>query len=84
VAAKLADQRLDGLDDPEAAARVLRTCAATFRDYSIVATRERELRDELERLPDAVAVVPALEDDVHDVSGLASIGEHLLGGRSRS
>ena len=55
---------------------MLRTCASTFRDYAIVATRERELRDELGRLPDAVAAVPALEDDVHDVSGLATIGEH--------
>jgi len=80
VAAKLADQRVDGLSDRAAAARVLQTCASTFRDYSIVATRERELRDELGRVPETVAVVPALEDDVHDVAGLALIGEHLLAG----
>jgi anion-transporting ArsA/GET3 family ATPase len=79
VAAKLAERGLDGLEEPDDTARVLRTCATTFRDYSIVATRERELRDELERLPETVAVLPALEDDVHDVAGLATIGEHLLG-----
>ncbi|HEY8215626.1 MAG TPA: ArsA-related P-loop ATPase [Acidimicrobiia bacterium] len=80
VAAKLAERGLEGLDDRDATARVLRTCATTFRGYSIVATRERELRDELERLPETVAVLPALEDDVHDVAGLATIGKHLLGG----
>jgi anion-transporting ArsA/GET3 family ATPase len=79
-AAKLVEQGIDGIDDPEAVARVLRTCASTFRDYAIVATRERELRDELGRLPDAVAVVPALEEDVHDVAGLAMIGEYLFAG----
>jgi anion-transporting ArsA/GET3 family ATPase len=78
VAAKLAERGLDGLEDRDATTRVLRTGATTFRDYSIVATRERELRDELERLPETVAVLPALEDDVHDVAGLAIIGEHLL------
>jgi anion-transporting ArsA/GET3 family ATPase len=80
VANRLAERGLDGLDDPIAIARVLQTCAATFRDYSIVATRERELRDELGRVPEALAVVPALEDDVHDVAGLAVIGEHLMTG----
>ena len=79
VAAKLAERGLDGLEERDDTGRVLRTCATTFRDYSIVATRERELRDELERLPETVAVLPALEDDVHDVAGLATIGEHLLG-----
>jgi anion-transporting ArsA/GET3 family ATPase len=80
IASKLAERGLDGLEDCDATARVLRTCATTFRDYSIVATRERELRDELERLPETVAVLPALEDDVHDLAGLATIGDHLLRG----
>jgi len=66
------------LDDPEAVARVLRTMAATFRDYSVVATRERELRGELGRVPDVVASVPAFPDDVHDLAGLARIGRALL------
>ncbi|HMK10051.1 MAG TPA: ArsA-related P-loop ATPase, partial [Acidimicrobiales bacterium] len=80
IATKLAERGVVSEDDVETAARVLKTCAATFRDYAIVATRERELRDELGRLPDAVAVVPALEDDVHDVTGLATIAGHLLAG----
>jgi anion-transporting ArsA/GET3 family ATPase len=79
VAQKLVGRRLDGITDVESTARVLRTIGETFRSYSIVATRERELRDELARIPDAVAVVPALEDDVHDLEGLAAMSEHLFG-----
>lgn len=70
---------VDGLDDADAVARVLHSAAMTYLEYSIVATRERELREELARVPDAIAVVPALEDDVHDLEGLAEIGTRLLG-----
>ncbi len=68
-----------GLEDLERTARVLRTIGATFRDYSVVATREREVREELGRVPDVVASVPAFPDDVHDLAGLARIGRALLG-----
>jgi anion-transporting ArsA/GET3 family ATPase len=67
------------LDDPDRVARVLRTMAATFRGYSVVATRERELRAELAGVPEVVASVPAFPDDVHDLAGLARIGRALLG-----
>ncbi|HUV10351.1 MAG TPA: ArsA-related P-loop ATPase, partial [Acidimicrobiia bacterium] len=77
VAAKIG--HVDGLDDADAVARVLHSAAMTYLEYSIVATRERELREELARVPDAIAVVPALEDDVHDLEGLAEIGTRLLG-----
>jgi len=77
VASRLS--QVDGLDDTEAVSRVLRSAAMTYLEYSIVATRERELRDELSGGPDAIAVVPALEDDVHDLGGLAEIGKRLLG-----
>jgi anion-transporting ArsA/GET3 family ATPase len=80
IARKLVEGGVVGEADVDSTARVLRTCAATFRDYAIVATRERELRDELGRLPDAVAAVPALEDDVHDLNGLATIAAHLFEG----
>jgi anion-transporting ArsA/GET3 family ATPase len=80
IARKLVETGVVGEADVDSTARVLRTCATTFRDYAIVATRERELRDELGRLPDAVAAVPALEDDVHDVSGLATIADALFAG----
>ncbi|MFO7590099.1 MAG: ArsA-related P-loop ATPase [Acidimicrobiia bacterium] len=77
VAAKVG--RIDGLEDADAVARVLRSAATTYLDYSVVATRERELRDELARVPDAIALVPAFEDDIHDLEGLAEIGSLLLG-----
>jgi anion-transporting ArsA/GET3 family ATPase len=70
------------LADEDRAARVLRTAAETFLDYAVVANREAELREELARLPDVVATVPALEDDVHDVRGLVQIGEQLFTGVS--
>jgi anion-transporting ArsA/GET3 family ATPase len=67
------------LADAERTARVLRTMASTFRDYSVVATRESELRVELGRGPDVVVSVPAFADDVHDLAGLARISRRLLG-----
>jgi len=78
VVAALGEIGVDALTDEEATTRVLCTAAETFRNYSVVATREAELRTELARLPDVVVNVPALEDDVHDVSGLATIGERLF------
>ena len=69
----------DSLEDLERTARVLHTIGATFRDYSVVATRERELREELARAPEVVASVPAFPDDVHDLAGLARISRALLG-----
>jgi len=66
------------LDDPARTGRVLATVAATYRDYSVVATRERELRAELAREPEVLATVPALPDEVHDLAGLARIGRALL------
>ncbi|HEV2308943.1 MAG TPA: ArsA-related P-loop ATPase, partial [Acidimicrobiia bacterium] len=66
------------LDDPARTARVLSTIAGTYRDYGVVAARERELRAELARVPDVLATVPALPDDVHDLAGLARIGRALL------
>jgi anion-transporting ArsA/GET3 family ATPase len=66
------------LDDPARTARVLSTIAGTYRDYGVVAARERELRAELARVPDVLATVPALPDEVHDLAGLARIGRALL------
>ena len=78
AAAALAGLGIPGLEDTEHTVRVLRTVASSYRDYAVVATREVELRAELSRVPDVVATVPALEDDVHDIDGLACIGEHLF------
>jgi anion-transporting ArsA/GET3 family ATPase len=67
------------LDDPVRVARVLRTVGTSFENFAVVATREAEMRASLERPPDVVATVPILTQDVHDLVGLARIGECLLG-----
>jgi anion-transporting ArsA/GET3 family ATPase len=78
LAEQLAALEDPALADPTRTARVLSIVADTFQDYAVVATREAELREELGRLPDVVATVPAFEDDVHDVAGLARIGDALF------
>jgi anion-transporting ArsA/GET3 family ATPase len=66
------------LSECERDSRVLRTAAETFLDYRTVAAHEAELRAELARAPEIVVNVPGLEDDVHDVTGLARVGERLF------
>jgi anion-transporting ArsA/GET3 family ATPase len=66
--------------DPGSVARVLRTVGRSYRNFAVVATREAELKARLARVPDVVVTVPSFAEDVHDVAGLARIGEHLLGG----
>jgi hypothetical protein len=78
IASALDALDVPALSDPATTARVLRSIATTARDFAVVATREAELRAELERELDVLAVVPALEDDVHDVAGLARIGKALF------
>ena len=63
-------------DDP-ALERVLGELGENFINFSVVATREAEQRAEMGRLPDVVATVPALDEDVADLGGLLRIGEHL-------
>jgi anion-transporting ArsA/GET3 family ATPase len=58
--------------------RVLRTIAASYRNFSVVASREAELRSELGRVPEVVVDVPNLDADVHDLGGLARIAEALF------
>ena len=66
------------LAECERDSRVLRTAAETFLDYRTMAAHEAELRAELARAPEIVVNVPGLEDDVHDVTGLARVGERLF------
>ena len=73
VAANLA-KRLGA--DPNFA-RVLEEVGQNFVDLSVVAKRETTLRSEMSRLPDVVATVPALTEDVSDLTGLLEIGRHL-------
>ena len=65
------------LEDAARTARVLRTIGESYRNFSVVALREAELRAELARVPDVVARVPTFEDDIGDVEGLAAIARHL-------
>ncbi|MCZ7530309.1 MAG: AAA family ATPase [Acidimicrobiia bacterium] len=64
-------------------ARVLSTVGESFRNFGVVAKREAELRSELSKVPHVLARVPTLEVDIHDVRGLAEIGDHLFEGTTR-
>jgi anion-transporting ArsA/GET3 family ATPase len=68
------------LQDPVRVARVLRTIGESYRNFSVVAMREAELRGELAAVPDVVVRVPNFEVDIGDVEGLALIGSRLFDG----
>jgi anion-transporting ArsA/GET3 family ATPase len=58
--------------------RVLRTIGESYRNFSVVAMREAELRTELARVPDVVVRVPTFEQDIGDVDGLVALCEFLF------
>jgi anion-transporting ArsA/GET3 family ATPase len=64
--------------DPATAHRVLRTVGESFLNFSVVAKREAELRAELATAPDLLLSVPYFEVDIHDLSGLARLSQHLF------
>jgi anion-transporting ArsA/GET3 family ATPase len=66
------------LADPVPTARVLRTVGESFENFAVVAKREAELRAELAHGPEVLLDVPGLEVDIHDLSGLATISDHLF------
>jgi anion-transporting ArsA/GET3 family ATPase len=68
------------LADRDRTARVLRTIGESYRNFSVVAMREAELRAELARVPDVVARVPNFSDDISDVVGLNAISRYLFNG----
>jgi anion-transporting ArsA/GET3 family ATPase len=82
-AARIADALVEtgeqALTDPTRTARVLRTIGESYRNFSVVALREAELRAELARVPDVVARIPTFEDDIGDIDGLALVGRYLYG-----
>jgi anion-transporting ArsA/GET3 family ATPase len=65
--------------DPATAGRVLATIGESFLNFEVAAKREAELRAELGRLSAPVLRVPAFEEDIHDLRGLARLGECLFG-----
>jgi anion-transporting ArsA/GET3 family ATPase len=58
-------------------ARVLCEVAESFHNFQVVAKREAEQRAELARAPDVTVAVPYLDEDVHDLAGLARVGQRL-------
>src|SRR5258708_29954641 len=83
-AGPLADAVLEtgdpALVDRDRSARVLRTVGESYRNFSVVAMREAELRAELARVPDGVARVPTFADDISDVEGLDPTVRYLFAG----
>ena len=45
-----------------------------FRNFSVIARREAELRGELARTPESLVTVPELDGDIHDLAGLLRLG----------
>jgi hypothetical protein len=70
-----------GNDWEATARRVLQTVGGSFRNFEVVAKREAELRAELARVPELVLRVPYLPEDVHDLSSLARLADHLFAAR---
>ena len=83
--------RVHALKGPEAPARELEhllgedlaaRVAENHRDYLALSERDaaslEQLAGELGRRP--IVTVPSLEDEVHDIPGLARVGSHLFGG----
>ncbi len=66
------------LGDGARNARVLRTVGDSFKNFAVVARREAELKAVLSDAPEAVVTIPNFEVDIHDVSGLARIGDYLF------
>jgi anion-transporting ArsA/GET3 family ATPase len=78
AAASLAEELGDLLGEPPAVvSTILTEIAERFPDIAIVATREAERRSELQRLAPFTSVAPALDHDVHNLSSLLELGDHL-------
>ena len=75
-----ADQIAEGLPtDPAITAPLLREVAESFFNFSLVARREAEQRDELASSPDVVTSAPVFADDISNLAGLLTIGETIWG-----
>jgi anion-transporting ArsA/GET3 family ATPase len=78
AARALMDLAVPALEAPDRTARVLHTVGESFRNFSVVAKREAELRGELADAPDVVVDVPRFEGDIHDLAGLVEVGRTLF------
>jgi len=59
---------------------VLDEVAESFSNFQVVAKREAEQRAELADAPEVTVAVPYLDEDVHDLGGLARFGARLWTG----
>jgi anion-transporting ArsA/GET3 family ATPase len=80
--ARTLDERADAVaarlpTDPALTAPLLREVAESFLNFSLVARREAEQRDELAAAPEVVATAPAMETDVANLGGLLALGETI-------
>jgi anion-transporting ArsA/GET3 family ATPase len=82
LASALAETGDRALADASRTVRVLRTIGESYRNFSVVAMREAELRAELARVPDVVVRVPMFSADIDDVEGLAEISAWLYGAQT--
>jgi anion-transporting ArsA/GET3 family ATPase len=81
LAAELAATGGGAFADPARTARLLGTLSDSFRNFTVIAKREAELRAEMDVVPDLVLTVPQRDSDVSDLGGLAALGRHLFAGR---
>ncbi|MDQ2724690.1 MAG: AAA family ATPase [Actinomycetota bacterium] len=63
--------------DPDQVERVLAEIGHNFVNFSLVARREAEQRNELAKVPDVVATAPELDADIADLAGLLRLGEQI-------
>ncbi len=81
LAAALVETGDPALTERDRTARVLRTIGESYRNFSVVAMREAELRAELSSdSPGVVIRIPTFDDDISDVEGLDKIGQYLFHG----
>ena len=69
--------RLGDAGPPKAVARVLREVGESYRNFSVVAKRESELRTELAPAAEVVVSVPSFETDIFDMAGVLRLGRAL-------
>jgi anion-transporting ArsA/GET3 family ATPase len=82
AAARTLEERADEIaarldTDPTITAPLLREVAESFINFSLVARREAEQRDELAHAPEVVTSAPAFENDVSNLAGLLALGETI-------
>ncbi len=79
---ELAEQVPSAVDDGERIENVLKTIAGNYANFSTMARREAYLRSTLTSnpiVPDLIVSVPLIAQDISDLAGLLTVGDHLFG-----